>query len=257
MSSSIETGCMWQNLKCQNTKKAGIRKEKCSFARFKKDSSQNERDTSEKCIFALMEFSSKLIEKAVNEMAQLPGIGKRTALRLVLHLLKQPLEQTRFLSEALVKMREEIKFCSSCHNISDTATCEICANTKRDHAVICVVEDIRDVMAIENTGQFKGIYHVLGGKISPMEGVGPSQLTIQSLVEKVKNEQVSEIIFALSSTMEGDTTNFYIYKQIKSFAVKTSTIARGIAVGDELEYADEVTLGRSILHRIPFETTMR
>lgn len=223
----------------------------------KKVSQQKEAVAVEKCIFVFMEFSSKLIEKAVNEMAQLPGIGKRTALRLVLHLLKQPSEHTRYLSEALVKMREEIKFCSNCHNISDDAVCEICANTKRDQTIICVVEDIRDVMAIENTDQFKGIYHVLGGKISPMEGVGPSQLTIQSLVEKVKGGRVSEIIFALSSTMEGDTTNFYIYKQIKNFDVKTSTIARGIAVGDELEYADEVTLGRSILHRIPFENTMR
>lgn len=204
-----------------------------------------------------MEFSSKLIEKAVNEMAQLPGIGKRTALRLVLHLMKQPQEHTRYLSEALVKMREEIKFCSSCHNISDDAVCEICVNPKRDHTIVCVVEDIRDVMAIENTGQFKGVYHVLGGKISPMEGVGPSQLTIQSLVDKVKGGTIAEIIFALSSTMEGDTTNFYIYKQIKTFEVKTSTIARGIAVGDELEYADEVTLGRSILHRIPFESSMK
>mgnify|MGYP006175920681 FL=1 len=204
-----------------------------------------------------MEFSSKLIEKAVNEMAQLPGIGKRTALRLVLHLMKQPQEHTRYLSEALVKMREEIKFCTSCHNISDDAVCEICVNPKRDHTIVCVVEDIRDVMAIENTGQFKGVYHVLGGKISPMEGVGPSQLTIQSLVDKVKSGTIAEIIFALSSTMEGDTTNFYIYKQIKTFEVKTSTIARGIAVGDELEYADEVTLGRSILNRIPFESSMK
>lgn len=204
-----------------------------------------------------MEFSSKLIEKAVNEMAQLPGIGKRTALRLVLHLMKQPQEHTRYLSEALVKMREEIKFCTSCHNISDDAVCEICVNPKRDHTIVCVVEDIRDVMAIENTGQFKGVYHVLGGKISPMEGIGPSQLTIQSLVDKVKSGTIAEIIFALSSTMEGDTTNFYIYKQIKTFEVKTSTIARGIAVGDELEYADEVTLGRSILNRIPFESSMK
>ena len=155
------------------------------------------------------------------------------------------------------KMREEIKFCTNCHNISDDAVCEICVNPKRDHTIVCVVEDIRDVMAIENTGQFKGVYHVLGGKISPMEGVGPSQLTIQSLVDKVKSGTIAEIIFALSSTMEGDTTNFYIYKQIKTFEVKTSTIARGIAVGDELEYADEVTLGRSILHRIPFESSMK
>ncbi|WP_396182578.1 recombination mediator RecR [Flavobacterium sp.] len=204
-----------------------------------------------------MEFSSKLLEKAVNEMAQLPGIGKRTALRLVLHLLKQPKEQTQFLSEALTKMREEIKFCKGCHNISDKEICEICANEKRNHQIICVVEDVRDVMAIENTGQFKGIYHVLGGKISPIDGVGPSQLNIVSLVEKVKAQLVKEIIFALSSTMEGDTTNFYIYRQIKDLEVKTSTIARGIAVGDELEYADEITLGRSILNRIPFENTMK
>lgn len=204
-----------------------------------------------------MEFSSKLLEKAVNEMAQLPGIGKRTALRLVLHLLKQPVEQTTFLSEALLSMRKEIKTCVSCHNISDVEVCEICANAKRNHRLVCVVEDVRDVMAIENTGQFNGIYHVLGGKISPIDGVGPGQLTISSLVEKVRLGNVSEIIFALSSTMEGDTTNFYIYKQIKEFEVKTSAIARGISVGDELEYADEVTLGRSIVNRIPFEHTMK
>jgi recombination protein RecR len=203
--------------------------------------------------FAFMEFSSKLIEKAVNEMSQLPGIGKRTALRLVLHLLKQPKDQTGFLTEALLKMREEIKYCQSCHNISDSQMCEICANVSRNHHIICVVEDIRDVMAIENTGQFRGIYHVLGGKISPIDGVGPSQLNINTLIEKVKSASVSEIIFALSSTMEGDTTNFYIYKQLKGIEVIISTIARGIAVGDELEYADEVTLGRSILQRVPFE----
>ena len=202
-----------------------------------------------------MEFSSKLLEKAVNEMAQLPGIGKRTALRLVLHLLKQPLERTVYLSQSLLKMREEVKFCENCHNISDSPTCEICSNNKRDHKIICVVEDIRDVMAIENTGQFRGIYHVLGGKISPMDGIGPSQLKISTLVEKVSKGLVHEIIFALSSTMEGDTTNFYIYKQIKVFNVITSTIARGISVGDELEYADEVTLGRSILQRVPFENS--
>ena len=204
-----------------------------------------------------MEFSSKLLEKAVNEMAQLPGIGKRTALRLVLHLLKQPVEQTQFLSQALTTMREEVKFCASCHNISDVAICEICANTSRNRTIICVVEDIRDVMAIENTGQFKGIYHVLGGKISPIDGVGPSQLNIFTLIEKVKSGTIEEIIFALSSTMEGDTTNFYIYKQIKDFEIKTSTIARGISVGDELEYADEVTLGRSILNRVPFENSLK
>jgi len=204
-----------------------------------------------------MEFSSKLIEKAVNEMSQLPGIGKRTALRLVLHLLKQPKEQTEFLSQSLVAMREDIKYCVSCHNISDSAICEICANQNRNHQIVCVVEDIRDVMAIENTGQFRGIYHVLGGKISPIDGIGPSQLNITTLVEKVKSGSVSEIIFALSSTMEGDTTNFYIYKQIADSSIIISTIARGISVGDELEYADEVTLGRSILHRVPFEKSFK
>jgi recombination protein RecR len=204
-----------------------------------------------------MEFSSKLLEKAVSEMAQLPGIGKRTALRLVLHLLKQPSEQTHFLSEALTAMRDEIKFCANCHNISDVEVCEICKNPQRNHKIICVVEDVRDVMAIENTNQFKGIYHVLGGKISPIDGIGPSQLNIASLVEKVKSGETEELIFALSSTMEGDTTNFYIFRQLKDFDVKTSTIARGIAVGDELEYADEVTLGRSILNRIPFENTLK
>jgi recombination protein RecR len=204
-----------------------------------------------------MEFSSKLLEKAVNEMAQLPGIGKRTALRLMLHLLKQPKEQTQYLSQALTLMRDEIKFCANCHNISDVEICEICSNKNRNQQIICVVEDVRDVMAIENTNQFKGIYHVLGGKISPIDGVGPSQLNISTLVQKANSGNITEIIFALSSTMEGDTTNFYVYKQIKDFGIKTSTIARGIAVGDELEYADEVTLGRSILQRIPFEGILK
>ena len=204
-----------------------------------------------------MEFSSKLLEKAVNEMSQLPGIGKRTALRLVLHLLKQPKEQTIFLSQALTLMREEIKFCTNCHNISDNSVCEICNNPHRDHQTVCVVEDVRDVMAIENTGQFRGIYHVLGGKISPIDGIGPSQLNISTLIDKVKSKNIKEIIFALSPTMEGDTTNFYIYKQIHDDTVITSTIARGISVGDELEYADEVTLGRSILQRVPFENSMK
>ncbi len=204
-----------------------------------------------------MEFSSKLLEQAVNEMAQLPGIGKRTALRLVLHLLKQPKEQTEFLAQSLTRMRNEVKFCSNCHNISDHDICEICNNAKRNHNVVCVVEDIRDVMAIENTGQYRGIYHVLGGKISPIDGVGPSHLNIKTLVEKVKSGSVTEVIFALSSTMEGDTTNFYIFKQIQHSNIITSTIARGISVGDELEYADEVTLGRSILQRIPFENSLQ
>jgi len=204
-----------------------------------------------------MDFPSKLLEKAVEEISQLPGIGKRTALRLALHLLKQPEEQTSRLVVALDRMRREISYCKSCHNISDTEICEICANPARDHQVICVVEDVRDVMALENTQLFKGIYHVLGGKISPIDGIGPSQLNIQSLVEKVKDGEVKELIFALSSTMDGDTTNFYIYKQIKDYEVITSTIARGIAVGDELEYADEVTLGRSLVHRVPFENAFK
>jgi recombination protein RecR len=204
-----------------------------------------------------MELPSKLVENAVNEMAQLPGIGKRTALRLVLHLLKQPLDQTEALADALATMRKDIQFCMTCHTISDEGICAICSNASRDASIICVVEDVRDVMAIENTNMFKGVYHVLGGKISPIEGIGPSQLKITSLVEKVKDGRVSEIIFALSSTMEGDTTNFYIYKQLKDFTVKMSTIARGISVGDELEYADEITLGRSLLHRIPFETSIK
>jgi recombination protein RecR len=204
-----------------------------------------------------MEFSSKLLEHAVNEMSQLPGIGKRTALRLVLHMLKQPAERTMVLTEALQTMRNDIKFCKSCHNISDVDVCDICSNPHRNESIICVVEDIRDVMAIENTSSFKGLYHVLGGKISPMDGVGPHELNIESLVEKVKQGKVKELIFALSSTMEGDTTNFYIYRKIQEYPVVTSTIARGISVGDELEYADEITLGRSIINRIPFEATLK
>lgn len=204
-----------------------------------------------------MEFSSKLLENAVYEISQLPGIGKRTALRLVLHLLKQPSERTVNLSGALLNLKDSVKFCKNCHNISDVDLCEICANPKRDKTLVCVVEDIRDVMALENTGQYKGLYHVLDGKISPMEGVGPQDLNINSLVDKAKQGEIKELIFALSSTMEGDTTNFYIYKQLEGLDIKTSTIARGIAVGDELEYADEITLGRSILNRIPFEGSLK
>ena len=205
----------------------------------------------------LMEFSSKLLEQAVYEMSQLPGIGKRTALRLVLHLLRQSESQTQMLAQALLKLRTEIKFCKNCHNISDVEICEICANPNRDASIVCVVEDVRDVMAIENTSQYRGQYHVLGGKISPLDGIGPQDLTIYSLIEKVKSGSVDEVIFALSSTMEGDTTNFYIFRQLEEFSIKTSTIARGIAVGDELEFADEVTLGRSILNRIPFENSLK
>lgn len=204
-----------------------------------------------------MDFSSKLLENAVNEVSQLPGIGKRTALRLMLHLLKQPISQTQKLSQSLRQMREEMVFCSSCHTISDTPLCEICANPNRDETLVCVVEDVRDVMAIENTSQYKGHYHVLGGKISPMDGIGPNDLSVPSLVEKVKKGIIKELIFALSSTMEGDTTNFYIFKQIEDYPIILTTIARGISVGDELEYADEVTLGRSILHRIPFENSLK
>ncbi|CAA0156793.1 recombination mediator RecR [Tenacibaculum maritimum] len=204
-----------------------------------------------------MDFSSKLLENAVNEVSRLPGIGKRTALRLVLHLLKQPKDHTKYLTEALISLRNEIKLCKKCHNISDTILCDICSNPNRNAEIICVVEDIRDVMAIESTAQFKGVYHVLGGKISPIEGIGPQNLQIDSLIDKVKEGVVQEIIFALSSTMEGDTTNFYIYKQIEKYRITTSTIARGISVGDELEYADEVTLGRSIVNRIPFSQSLK
>ena len=204
-----------------------------------------------------MDFSSKLLQNAVNEMSQLPGIGKRTALRLVLHLISESPDKTTYLTEALFKMRSELKFCRSCHNISDVELCEICANPHRNREIICVVEDIRDVMAVESTSSFRGLYHVLGGKISPIDGIGPHDLTISSLVEKIKKGNVKELIFALSSTMEGDTTNFYIYRKIQDLNVVTSTIARGISIGDELEYADEVTLGRSITNRIPFELSLK
>ena len=204
-----------------------------------------------------MNFSSKLLENAVSEMSQLPGIGKRTALRLVLFLLQQPNSQTKDLSNALNELIEHVILCESCHNISDNKICEICTSSKRDKKVICVVEDIRDVMAIESTGQFNGIYHVLGGKISPVEGIGPNQLNISSLVKKVNSNQISEIILALSATMEGDTTNFYIYKHLENFEIKITTIARGVSIGNELEYTDEVTLGRSIVKRILFENSIK
>lgn len=204
-----------------------------------------------------MDFSSKLLENAVNEVSRLPGIGKRTALRLVLHILKQPKENTKYLTDALTHLRNDVKQCGKCFNISDTVLCEICSNPNRNAEIVCVVEDIRDVMAIENTAQFRGVYHVLGGKISPIEGIGPQNLQIEPLIEKVKEGEIKELIFALSSTMEGDTTNFYIFKQIEKYNITTSTIARGISVGDELEYADEVTLGRSIVNRIPFEQSIK
>lgn len=203
-----------------------------------------------------MDFSSKLLAQAVDEMAQLPGIGKRTALRMVLHLLKQPKEQTLAMVRALENFRTQVIFCEQCHNLSDVALCEICASPKRDSTQLCVVEDIRDVMAIENTGQYQGKYHVLNGIISPIDGIGPQDLTIHSLIEKVKTGNIKEVIFALSATMEGDTTIFYINKQLQNYPVAVSTIARGIPVGDDLEYTDEVTLGRSILKRVPYADSL-
>ena len=199
-----------------------------------------------------MDFPSKILENAVNEISQLPGIGKRTALRLALHILKQRENQIDTLADAIKNLRKTINFCSECYNISDNKICEICSNPSRENGELCVVEDIRDVMAIENTSQFKGRYHVLNGLISPIDGVGPADLKIDSLLERVKGGKIIEVIFALSTTMEGDTTIFYINKNLSNFDIKISTIARGIPVGDELEYTDEVTLGRSILKRIPY-----
>lgn len=202
-----------------------------------------------------MEFSSKLIESAVNEFSKLPGIGKKTALRLVLHLLKQDENFTTDIAQSLVDMRQNIKYCKKCHNISDDEICNICKSHKRDNSIICLVEDTRDVLAIENTSQYNGLYHVLGGIISPIEGIGPEDLTIDSLMERVSSSdsEVKEIIFGLSPTMEGDTTAFYISKKVKALGIKTSTIARGIPIGGELEYADEITLGRSIVSRTAYE----
>jgi len=203
-----------------------------------------------------MNYSSKLLEKAVEEFAKLPGIGKKTALRLVLNLLNREVDDVTRFATAITSLRKEIRFCRKCHNISDIEICQLCTNTSRDNSTLCVVEDIRDVMAIENTQQYRGLYHVLGGVISPMDGIGPQHLNIESLIDKVNSGEVKEIIFALSTTMEGDTTNFYIFKKLKETSVKVSTIARGIAFGDELEYADEITLGRSIANRLPYESSM-
>jgi len=203
-----------------------------------------------------MNFSSKLIEDAVNEFSKLPGVGKRTALRFVLHLMKQSPDEVNQFSTAFTRLRQELRYCAKCHNVSDKPLCDVCLNPHRDHSTVCVVEDIRDVMAIENTQQYRGVYHVLNGIISPMDGIGPSDLTIESLVQKVAAGEIKEIIMALSTTMEGDTTNFYIYKRLKEYSLTVSTIARGIAIGDELEYADEVTLGRSIINRTPYENSL-
>lgn len=200
----------------------------------------------------LNHYSSRLVEDAVNELSKLPGIGKRTAMRLALHLLKQDSSFSNQLGNSIISMRNNIQFCKRCHNISDHELCEICSNPRRDEQLVCVVEDIRDVMAIENTGQFQGLYHVLGGLISPMDGISPSDLTIEQLTRRVKEEKINEIVLALAATVEGDTTNFYIYKQLKDLPLKISTIARGVAIGDEIEYADEVTLGRSIIGRLPY-----
>jgi recombination protein RecR len=203
-----------------------------------------------------MSYSSKKIEQAVHEISKLPGIGHKSALRLALYLLKRPEDEAISLADALVKLRTQTTYCKRCYNVSDTELCSICSNHKRDEQLICVVEDIRDVMAIENTGNFNGLYHVLGGLISPLDGIGPSDVQIASLVSRVANEKVTEVLLALNSTMEGDTTNFYIFRKLKDFNIAVTTIARGIAVGDELEYTDEVTLGRSISQRIPYEQSL-
>jgi recombination protein RecR len=201
----------------------------------------------------VQQYPSRLLERSVQEFAKLPGIGRKTALRLVLHLLRQPQNDVEQFVTALSTMKREVKFCRVCHNISDEEVCPICRDKHRDASVVCVVENIQDVMAIENTQQFSGLYHVLGGVISPMDGIGPSDLEISSLVERVGQGDIKEVILALSPTMEGDTTNFFIFRKLANFDVRISVIARGVSVGNELEYTDEVTLGRSILNRTPFE----
>jgi recombination protein RecR len=201
-------------------------------------------------------FPSKLIEDAVNEISRLPGIGKKTALRLALHLLKQKESVSEELANSIITLRKEVKYCNTCYNISDENTCSICKNPKRDRKIICVVEDIPDVLAVENTSQYKGLYHVLGGVISPIQGIGPDDLKIEALISRIANsegkEKVEEVILALPATMEGDTTSFYITRKLKVFGIKVSTIARGIPIGGELEYTDEITLGRSILSRVNY-----
>ncbi|MGE5423997.1 MAG: recombination mediator RecR [Syntrophothermus sp.] len=201
-------------------------------------------------------FSSRLLENAVTELSRLPGIGRKTALRLALYLLKQDTETVENFGNAIIKLRKEINYCKICHNISDAGICDICSDPKRDASVVCVVENIRDVMIIQNTGQMNGLYHVLGGIISPMEGIGPDDLEINSLVERISGGNIKEVVLALPTTIEGDTTNFYIYRKIKDMGPVISTIARGVSIGDELEYTDEVTLGRSILNRTPYESTL-
>ncbi len=202
-------------------------------------------------------YPSTLLENAVNELARLPGIGRKSALRLALHLLRQDEEKVAQFAHTILKLKQEVNYCSSCHNISDTEICAICADNTRDQSVVCVVENVKEVMAIERTIQFRGLYHVLGGIISPIDGIGPSDLEIASLVERVKAGGISEVILALSATMEGDTTNFYLYRKLQPYGVKVSIIARGVSVGDEIEYADEVTLGRSILNRTLFDESYK
>ena len=200
-------------------------------------------------------YTSALLENAVNELASLPGIGRKTALRLALYMLRRDMNYTESFASALIALRRDVKYCKVCHNICDDELCPICANPNRDHSLLCVVENVKEVMAIENTGQFRGVYHVLGGVISPMDGIGPADLRIDSLVRRVAEGGVREVILALSTTMEGDTTNFFIYRKLSGYDVKVSVIARGVSIGDEIEYADEVTLGRSIVNRTAFSLT--
>lgn len=202
----------------------------------------------------MQNYPSKLLEAAVNEFSRLPGIGRKTALRLVLNMLRRPTSDAERFANALVRLRTEVRYCNTCQNISESETCSICADQRRDRSLVMVVEDIRDVMAVENTSQYRGLYHVLGGILSPVDGIGPEQLNIQQLVSRIESGEVSEVIMALSTTMEGDTTVFYIFKKLQPFHVNVTTIARGVAIGGEIEYADEVTLGRSILNRTPYDS---
>jgi len=201
----------------------------------------------------ITQLPSRLLENAVSEFSRLPGIGKKTALRLVLHLLKQPVDEVELLGNSIIELRRHVKYCKVCNSLSEEEICRICSNNKRDKSTICVVESIKDVLAIESTQQYNGVYHVLGGIISPIDGIGPSDLAIESLELRVSSDQIKEVIFALSTTMEGDTTNFYLFKRLNRFSVNITTLARGVAIGDELEYADEITLGRSIINRMPFQ----
>jgi len=203
----------------------------------------------------LNEYSSKLLESVVNELSRLPGIGKKTALRLAIHILREEKAYSQNLGNSIIRMREDIMYCTRCNNISDDLLCDICSNHKRDESLICVIENTQDVIAVENTAQFKGLYHVLGGIISPIEGIGPNDLTISNLIERINKENIREIILALPATVEGDTTAYYIYKLVKEFGIEVTTIAKGVAIGEELEYADEITLGRSIINRLPFDNS--